>query len=264
MSKVNKHENIIVDYYNNYVEDDRFVRKSRRIEYLTTMRYIKKFAKKGCKILEIGAATGAYSIELAKMGYDVTAVELVESNLNILKKKAKGIKNITCLQGDALDLSKFEDNTFDVVLNLGPMYHLYTQKDKNKAIAETIRICKTNGICMFAYITHSQIVWNYGVKKHKFAELEKMMDKNGAIKDIPKEVFTSYFNEDFNKQFEKTNTTHIVSVAADGLGHLMQDYIDNDMTDDDYNRLLNWHFITCERLDHQGISCHNLYICKKN
>lgn len=264
MSKVNKHENIIVDYYNNYVEDERFTRKSRRVEYLTTMRYIKKFAKKGCKILEIGAGTGAYSVELAKMGYNVTAVELVEHNLEIMKKKAEGLKNITCLQGDALDLSRFEDNSFDVVLNLGPMYHLYTQKDKDKAIAETIRVCKTNGICVFAYIPHSQMVWNYGVKKNKFAKLEKMMNKNGSIKEIPEEVFSMYFNEDFNKQFEKTKTTHIISVAADGLSHLMQEYIDNHMSDEDYNRLINWHFKVCERLDHQGISCHNLYICKKN
>ena len=93
MSKVNKHENLIVNHYtNNYIEDERFVTKGKRLEYITTMHYIKKFAKRGCKILEIGAGTGAYSIELAKMGYNVTAVELVESNLNVMKKKAEGIK----------------------------------------------------------------------------------------------------------------------------------------------------------------------------
>ena len=116
MSKVNKHKDIIVDYYNNYDEDDRFARKSRRIEFLTTLRYIQYFANKGCKILEIGAGTGAYSVELAKMGYNVTAVELVEHNLEIMKKKAEGINNITCMQGDALDLSRFEDNSFDKIV----------------------------------------------------------------------------------------------------------------------------------------------------
>ena len=76
MSKVNKYENQIVNYYNNYEEDTRFINKGKRLEYITTMHYIKKFAKKGCKILEVGAGTGAYSVELAKMGYNVTAVEL--------------------------------------------------------------------------------------------------------------------------------------------------------------------------------------------
>ncbi len=266
MSKVNKYEDIIVNHYtNNYIEDERFNTPSHKIEYLTTMRYIKKFAKKGCKILEIGAATGAYSINLAKMGYNVTAVDLTPSNVEFMKKKAEGIKYITCLQGDALDLSRFEDDSFDVVLNLGPMYHLYTQKDKNKAIAETIRVCKTNGICMFAYITHSSIVWNFGVRKNRFNELEPMLNKNGVIKDVPKEVFSSFHIEDFNKQFEKTNTTHITNVATDGLFSTMRDYIDNGvMSEENYNKLVNWHFNVCERLDHQGLSCHMLYICRKN
>lgn len=266
MSNINKHEDIIVNYYQNtYVEDERFDRPSHKIEYLTTMRYINKFTPKGCKILEIGAATGNYSINLAKMGYEVTAVELVENNLNIMKKKAEGIKNITCLQGDALDLSRFEDSTFDVVLNLGPMYHLYNQKDKDKAIAETVRVCKPNGICMFAYLTHSSIVWNFGVRKNRFSELAPALDEKGIIKDIPEEVFSSFHVEDFAKQFEKTNTTHIVNVATDGLFSMMRDYIDNGvMSEDNYNQLVNWHFNVCERLDHQGLSSHMLYICKKN
>ena len=50
MSKINKHENLIVNYYNNIIEDDRLrTRNSHRIEYITTMHYIKKFAKKVAK-----------------------------------------------------------------------------------------------------------------------------------------------------------------------------------------------------------------------
>ena len=202
MSKVNKYEDIIVSYYSKGAEDDRLrTRKSHRIEYITTMHYIKKFAKKGCKILEVGAGTGVYSVELAKMGYNVTALELVESNVEILKKNAKGIKNIKCLQGDALDLSRFNDNEFDIVLNLVPMYHLYTKKDKNKAISETLRVCKPNGICMFAYLTHSSIFWSFGIIKKQIKYLSEYMTNKGVIKDIPEEIFCSYFNEDFNKLF---------------------------------------------------------------
>lgn len=266
MSKVNKYENLISDYYGKIVEDDRLrTRNSHKIEYITTMHYIKKFAKKGCKILEVGAGTGVYSVELAKMGYDVTAVELVESNVEVLKKNAKGVKNITCLQGDALDLSRFNDNEFDIVLNLGPMYHLYTTKDKNKAISETLRVCKPNGICMFAYLTHSSIVWNFGIVKKQMKYLSEFMTNKGVIKDIPEEIFCSYFNEDFNKQFNKTNSTHIISVATDGIAQIMKAYMnDNGLTEEDYDLFVKWHLATCERLDHQGLSSHMLYICRKN
>ena len=263
MKEVNKHANLIKNYYAGIVEDDRLrFRQSHKIEYITTMNYIKKYAKKGAKILEVGAGTGIYSVELAKMGFDVTAVELVENNVEVLKQNAKGIKNISCLQGDALDLSRFNDNTFDIVLNLGPMYHLYTTKDKNKAISETIRVCKSNGICMFAYLTHSSIVWNYGIRKQNIKILTNFMNDKGIIKDIPEEIFCSYHIEDFNKQFDNTNTTYLKNIATDGLSQIMRDYV-NELNEEDYNLFIKWHLSTCERLDHQGLSSHMLYICKK-
>lgn len=138
MKYINKYKNIIEEKYNNYQEDERFNRKSQSFEFKTTMLYIQKYLKKGSKILEIGAGTGRYSIALAKMGYDVTAVELVESNLKVLSENAKGIENLKSYQGDVLEL-QFEDNTFDMVLCLGPMYHLYNQKDKTRIYYYQIR-----------------------------------------------------------------------------------------------------------------------------
>lgn len=265
MSIKNKNKDIIVSYYeNDNCEDIRFDRPSHKFEYLTTMRYIKKYAKKSCKILEIGAATGNYSVELAKMGYNVTSIELVDFNLKILKKKAKGLTNIKAYQGDCLDLSRFKDGSFDVVLNLGPMYHLYTQQDKDQAIKETLRVCKSGGVCMFAYISHSSIVYNHGIRKGKINELFPYFDKDYKIKDEPKEVFSSYYVEDFNKQFENTNSTFIKNIATDGQFSLLRDYIDDGkMSEKDFKQALKWHFGTCERLDQLGLSCHLLYICKK-
>ena len=127
---VNKHKDIIINKYTEYNEDERLVSdRGHNLEYLTTMRYIQKFLKPGAKILEIGAATGRYSITLAKMGYDVTAVDLTPKNVEVMKSKSKRLKNFNCMVGDALDLSMLKDKTFDMVLNLGPMYHLFNKKD---------------------------------------------------------------------------------------------------------------------------------------
>ena len=265
MKELNKYKDIIINHYTTYCnEDERLLtKKSHLIEYLTTMRYIEKYAKSKCKILEIGAATGVYSVELAKKGYNVMAVDLVPENIAVLKEKSKGLNNIVSMVGDAMDLSAFNDNEFDVVLNLGPMYHLYNQKDKDKAISETIRVCKPNGICMFAYLTHSSIVWNYGIRKNKMEDLSKCLKADGRIIDKPEEVFSSYFIEDFKRQFDNTGTEYITNVATDGLSEIMRDYINDIISDEDYERFVKWHFATCERLDHQGISSHLLYICKK-
>ena len=264
MTYKNKYQYLIEEHYNNYQEDERFDSEARSFEYQTTMFYIQKYLKKGCKILEIGAGTGKYSIALAKEGYDVTALELVEKNLKVLRENSNGIDNLKSYQGDVLNL-QFENNAFDIVLCLGPMYHLYTKKDKDRAISETLRVCKPNGICMFAYLTHSSIVWGYGVRKGKLNELVYALNKNGSIKDIPNEIFCSYFIDDFNKQFDKTNSTYIKNVATGGLAPMMRDYIDNGkMPEKDIDLLFKLHLSTCERLDHQGYSSHMLYICRKN
>ena len=78
------------EFYSVKDEDKRFSKsKGIYVEFATTMRYVQKFLKPNSKILELGAATGAYSIPLAKLGHDVTAVELLDCNIDVLKQKIK-------------------------------------------------------------------------------------------------------------------------------------------------------------------------------
>lgn len=114
---------------------------------------IHRYADKHSKVLEVGAGTGRYSIALAKEDMNVTAVEPVESNLAVLKGNSKGIENITSFQGDATDLRRFTDNSFNVTPVLGPMYHLYETGEVNRAIDEAIRVTKPGEVLMFAFIS---------------------------------------------------------------------------------------------------------------
>lgn len=260
---VNKHKNIIIEKYTEYDEDARLVsNKGHHVEYLTTMRYIQKFLKPKAKILEIGAATGRYSIALAQMGYDVTAVDLTPKNVEVMKNKSHRLKNFKCMVADALDLSMFEDESFDMVLNLGPMYHLFHQKDKEKAVNETIRLAKKGGICMFAYLPCSSVMLGYGLRHQGAAHLFECMDKKGRLKDIPSEIFNAFYIEDFKKLFAHTKTKYITNVATDGIAYIMHDLVEQ-LPEKDYEAFIKWHFLTCERLDQQGYSAHLLYICKK-
>ena len=125
-----KRAEIMNEFYGSINEDAR-LEKSRQgqMEYFVTMNYIHKFLKPGDRVLEIGAGTGRYSVALAKEGYKVSSVELVAGNLNKLREKARGLDNIDAHQGDALDLGRFGDDSFDVTLSFGPMYHLYEPED---------------------------------------------------------------------------------------------------------------------------------------
>ena len=142
----------ISQYYESYDEDGRLVLHRRGVvEYETTMHYIRKYLRPGAKVLEIGAGTGRYSLALAQEGYAVTAVELVAHNLDVFRRKITPDMTIQALQGNALDLSRFPDDSFDLTLSLGPMYHLYSEADKKRAISEALRVTKPGGTLMVAY-----------------------------------------------------------------------------------------------------------------
>ena len=138
---------IVSGFYSRADEDTRLKRSRHgQLEYATTMAYIHRYAGSGSRVLEVGAGTGRYSIALAKEGMNVTAVELVESNLAVLKENSKGIACIEACQGDATDLSRFADDSFDLTLLLGPMYHLYEPEEVNRAIDEAVRVVTIPGV----------------------------------------------------------------------------------------------------------------------
>ena len=116
MSKV---EEILENYYNQGKEKDRLIKdKAHMVEFLTTTRYIDKYLKKKDRILEIGAGTGIYSLYYAKKGYKIDAIELTNSNIEEFKKNIKKEMDIKLNKGNALDLSRYKDNTFDITLLL--------------------------------------------------------------------------------------------------------------------------------------------------
>ena len=121
------------------------------VEYITTMKHIERYLKPNMRVLEIGAATGRYSHVLAQKGYRVDAVELVEHNIKIFKQNTIEGEPVTTTQGNAMDLSDFESDTYEITLLLGPMYHLFTTEDKLKALSEAIRVTKKGGIVFASY-----------------------------------------------------------------------------------------------------------------
>ena len=105
-----KTNSYLIDFYNTYDEDSRLTSRHGSVEFLTTMRYIQKYLETDSRILEIGAGTGRYSHALARQGYLVDAVELIQHNIDIFQKNSSPEEKISIIQGNALDLSAFSDD----------------------------------------------------------------------------------------------------------------------------------------------------------
>lgn len=262
MSTDNTKYQLLKDYYSTGVEDKRLqADKAHQVEFLTTTRYIDKYLKPNDKILEVGAGTGVYSIYYAEKGYEVNSLELVPENINILKSKITKDMNINVTEGTALDLSCYEDNTFDMTLVLGPLYHLYTEEDKKKAIEEALRVTKPNGYLYIAYLTNDSVMLSYGLKKRHLLD-KGLFDENYKFYDKPEEIFTTFNIDEFNKLMDNYPIENISTVATDGLNSILRDYV-NILDDEEFKVWLDYHYKSCEKKDLIGYSSHALYIGKK-
>jgi len=261
----------IIDFYNNVDEDSRLTdTKHGQVEFLTTMRYIEKYLTSGAKILEIGAGTGRYSHALALKGYDVTAVELVEYNINIFKNRLliQPVENekINIIQGNALDLSGFDNRSFDITLVLGPIYHLYCVEDKIKALSEAIRVTKKGGVIFVAYCISDSSIITGGFKNGNIIDWinDRILDGETFRWKMQKDVFDRCVKEDIDGFMDKFDNIveRLHYVATDGQTNYMRETVDN-MTDEMFEVYLKYHFTVCERDDLVGATHHSLDVLRK-
>ena len=75
-------EENLINHYNKHNESKRLKNKHANIEFIPAMKYIHEYVKPGSSILDIGAAMGAYSIPLSEEGFDVTALQSTEGNVD--------------------------------------------------------------------------------------------------------------------------------------------------------------------------------------
>ncbi len=255
---------IINGYYSNYNEDARLTSRYGAIEFFTTLRYIEKYLKPGMHVLEIGAGTGRYSHTLARLDYAVDAVELVAHNIEIFKANTQPGENISITQGNALNLSDFADETYDITLVLGPMYHLYTPEDERQAITEALRVTKTGGIVFVAYVMTDlalvNVMCNGTIKE---------IIKSGAVdtetftaKLIPSEIFAPRRKEDIDVIMNGFDVERLHFVSTDGITGVIRQSI-LDMDEETYELYVKYHLTVCERPDLVGFASHTLDVFKK-
>lgn len=249
----------IEEFYQQFDEDNRLCHSyASSIEYITTMHFIHKFIEKGANILELGAATGAYTIPLAKDGYIMSAIEPVEKHLILLKEKAKAIP-IQIHAGSATHLEDFVDESFDAVLCMGPLYHLDSEKEREQCIKEAIRVCKKGGVLFFAYIPNDMIFITESMYTKDFLVLQeydpvtfKLFDDTIILLDeqqIPSLIKTLKIEE-------------ITHFSADGLAELMAQRI-NAFTKEEFDIWLKFHLHTCEKKTFLGYGNHLVYVGRK-
>jgi len=246
-------------YTTQYTEETRlFKDNAHRVEYLTTIRYFDKLFTPGSSVLDACAGAGAYAFYLAQNGYNVTAGDLVPHHVNIMQQHPSAAKLADIIECNVLDLSMFADASFDVVLCMGALYHLYTPEEQQQAIAECTRVCKPGGLVLLAYIPLLGAV---------FARLDETASNTNTIfdhmNDPAREVFVCNNPCEIDDFAKAAGLEKLHEISTDGPIYYTGAKL-NDATPEDFQAYMDFHYVICESPGVISASLHGLWIGKKH
>ena len=251
---------LVQEIYRRFDENTRLNKsKAARVEFLTTVRCIEEYLTPGAKILDIGAGAGEYSLYFSRKGYAVSALELADANIEAFRAKLTDGDTVDLAQGNALDLSRYADESFDIVLLFGPLYHLHSEEDKRRCIEEAKRVCKKDGHIFFAFISNDIVILTMQQCQSDYL-LHGDYDKDTfRLHDMP---FVFHTVERCRELLAGCGVEIRREIAADGLSERLQEMV-NGLDDAAYEQYLRYHFYLSEKKECLGMSNHLLFVGQK-
>ena len=229
-----------------------------RAEFLTTVRYIERYLRPDDRILAIGA--GAYSFYFARKGYSVSALEFAAANVQKFRENMREGDSINLNQGNAVDLSRYPDDSFDIALVFGSLYHLHSEAGKDKCIAEVRRVCKPDGKLFFAFITNDMIILSEFAYRPDYFENGDYDKETFRLNDFP---FVFHTLNAARNALARNGLKPIHEVAADGASELMQAKI-NALNEVDFQQCIRYHAYICEKKEFLGMTNRLLFVCEND
>ncbi len=190
----------ITAHYNNDPEREDSRLERHQLEYELTWRYLNRYLPASGAILEIGAASGRYTVELTKRGYAVTATDLSAVLLDRCKQRlieAALADNVRLIVTDARDLSVLGKQEFDAVLLMGPLYHLIEEADRMLAIKQASNHLRKGGLIFSAFVSRYGLLGDL-MKKYphwieRQSEARSVIERGRDPDDLPRVGFRGYF-----------------------------------------------------------------------
>lgn len=260
---MSSNEEKIFDRYTVGKEDGRETySRNDGLEYHYTKKHLEGFVKPTDKVLEIGCATGYYGFYYADKCREYVGIDLFPPHIELLNSRIRErkITNMSAQVGDAVNLENITNNSFDVVLCLGPMYHL-PKEERALAFKEAARVCKKGGIIAFAYIVSIGTYAGACVLYNNYPN-EKTNDfvLNRGTDDMRPELFFYTMPEEMEKIATKNNLSKIKNLGTNFMCLLQRV---NDMTDEQFKVMRPLYDQMANHESCTGMAGHALLICIK-
>lgn len=204
----------------------------------------------------MGAGAGEYSLFFAQKGYSVSALELADANIAEFRAKMTGDDHVEVVRGNAMDLSRYDSNIFDIVLLLGPLYHLHEEANKLRCFEEAKRVCKPDGKIFIAFLSNDMVILTMQQVPSDYSIAGDYNKETFRLDDFP---FVFHTPDRCRDLLSNAGIQICHEVASDGVSELLQDLIKG-LDEASYHQYLRYHFHICEKTEFQGMSNHLLFI----
>lgn len=249
------------ELYSSGAEDTRLTHsRAAQVEFLTTMRVLNDYVRAGMRVLDLGAATGAYTLPLLELGCTVDAVELSETNAAILEQRLSGRPGGRVFRGSAASLDAFPDGGYDIVLNFGPMYHIFDTAERDRCIRESRRVCRADGRLFFAFISNDMVPLTE-CQYRDFFHPDTPCTYDHETFQVDNDPFVFYTLDQMRSMLAAGGLAIEREIASDGVSELMAAEI-NAMIDESYAEYLRYHYYCSEKPEMLGRSNHLLFVCR--
>ena len=266
----------IYNFYNNGAEIGRLERGLGIVEFHRTKEILSRYIDGGKVIYDIGGGIGMYAAWLAKKGNEVHLIELAENAVEYAKTNMMQDCRFIAETGNALKVNR-PDESADVVLLMGPLYHLRNREDRLQSLREAFRVLKKGGLLMAAGISKfSSMTWGLSVYGEKndfiddpvfFNMIKGEMTTGDHIrpKEYPKFIAEAYFttSEEMKSEIAEAGFAVVKAIAVEGCiwftPHLAEKWEDEASRE----RLLEIVRITETEPEMMGMSPHFLVMARK-
>ncbi|WFA08967.1 class I SAM-dependent methyltransferase [Tissierella sp. Yu-01] len=252
-------------YDEKYDEWDRLER--HKIEFDITKRYLDEYITgENLEIFDIGGGPGRYALYLAEKRHKVSLLDLSKRNIEVAKEKSveKGIILEDYIHGNALELDEYEQK-YEVILLMGPLYHLVDERDRKACIEGALKLLKSNGIIVASFISNYAPIQNYLKNLYPINSVDELLVfLDDGISDDYKGFTQAYFT-DPKEAKQLMNSFGLQEIIFAGVENILnpKEKEINMLEEEEYN---NWLDI-CYRLSKDsnliGTSEHFLYIGRK-
>lgn len=261
------------NYYKGFNEKDRLTNdNSGRLEYEMAMRILNNYLPKQARILDLGGAAGVYSFPLADNGYEVYLADLSEDLINQAKEQNKNVPNKikSCDVVNAIDLSIYNDNQFDIVLLFGPLYHLLEENERKQCLNEVHRVLKKGGMVFASFIPY--LSGSIAILDRYFRHPEQVDENNldevfktGKFNNLASKGFQEGYyptSDEIDDLFKSCNFEKITIKSIRGIGYEKEDNIYNITDKTVFNKVMELIWQTSNNKEIIEMCGHAMYIGK--